>query len=200
MMPARTIRPPGRVSAAKRGASSTVCRRGCWRSPRQPLRAASRRPHAPGRVPRCHWRRRCHAWPAVPADRYRRRARQRRPASPPPVTARRSRSHSRSRAACREPRIEPGEAQRGARMRAGAEGKSGIQVHHDRTRRAVTSSWNGTSTAAAEAHGVEVLEPFTLPGAIGNVGADLRRRHAPAAPASVAPRPRCPPRRRTAAA
>ena len=63
-------------------------------------------------------------------------------------------------------------------MRAGAEREARIQAHRDVLR--ISGQWlvvRHDPQPAPEAHGVEILQPFALPGAIGDVlGADALRR------------------------
>ncbi len=63
-------------------------------------------------------------------------------------------------------RIEPAEAQRGAGVRAGAEGEPRVERDHDRLRVAHRLVVRAHPQPRPEAHGMEVLEPLALPDAI----------------------------------
>src|SRR5437764_1220648 len=73
-----------------------------------------------------------------------------------------------SMAASREVRIEPREAQRGARMSAGAECESRIERHDDGTGSADALVTRTYPEPVTEAHRMKVLEPLALPDAVGH--------------------------------
>src|ERR1700752_1974451 len=65
-------------------------------------------------------------------------------------------------------RIEPREAQRRGRMSAGAECESRIERHHDSLGCADALVMRTSPQPPAEAHRMKVLEPLTLPDAVGH--------------------------------
>src|SRR5207302_1302697 len=65
-------------------------------------------------------------------------------------------------------RIEPREAQRGARMSAGAECESRIERHDDGTGSADALVTRTYPEPVTEAHRMKVLEPLALPDAVGH--------------------------------
>ena len=139
----RTARCARRARRARRACRRVhrAPRRGCWRRRPDSARRArsSGQEHVESRRRR-RCARRCRAWRAAPADRCRRRPHARRRASAPPARGCRSRNRSRARVAPRSrpslgERIQPLQAQRGGRMRAGAERQARIQPHHRRVRR-----------------------------------------------------------------
>src|SRR5207237_8134793 len=67
-----------------------------------------------------------------------------------------------------EVRIEPREAQRGARMSAGAECESRIERHDDGTGGADALVTRTYPEPVTEAHRMKVLEPLALPDAVGH--------------------------------
>ena len=72
--------------------------------------------------------------------------------------------------------IEPLEAQRGACVSAGAEGEPWIEPDDDGIRRADALVMRTHPQTPAEAHGMKVLQPLTLPGTIcQRLRLDLRR-------------------------
>src|SRR6267142_1108676 len=69
----------------------------------------------------------------------------------------------------REVRIEPRQAQRRARMTAGAEGQPRIERHHDRAGLADALMVWAYPQTLPEAQRVKVLEPLALPDALGQL-------------------------------
>src|SRR6185436_7936029 len=64
--------------------------------------------------------------------------------------------------------VEPFEAHRGGRMRAGAEGETRVELEHDGRRPIGPLACGTDPEATAEPHRSKILEPLPLPGAIIN--------------------------------
>ncbi len=64
-------------------------------------------------------------------------------------------------------RVQPFEAQRGGRVRAGAEGEAGVKSNHARLGILDLLVMRADPQALAEAHGVKIAQPLALPRPIG---------------------------------